>query len=67
LIQRVDSTSGSADLTVTLTKVGLIGLLGAGGFEDLTTVGDLTVHAPLLSVLDSSRPGFPIVIHLGVR
>ena len=61
LIQDVDPTTGSADLTVTLTKLELLGLLGGGGMSGLTTSGDQSVVGRLLAVLDQPTPSFPIV------
>jgi alkyl sulfatase BDS1-like metallo-beta-lactamase superfamily hydrolase len=62
LIQDVDPKHGTPDLTVTLTKLDLIGLLGGGrALEGLATEGDPTVVAKLLGVLDPPTPGFAIV------
>ena len=52
LIQDVDPAHGTADLTVTLTKPGLLTLLGGGGLAGLTTEGDTGVLTRLLGVLD---------------
>ena len=61
LIQVVDPKAGTADLTLTLTKLQLLGLLGGGGLDGITTDGDTGVVARLLAVLDPPNPGFPIV------
>jgi alkyl sulfatase BDS1-like metallo-beta-lactamase superfamily hydrolase len=62
LIQDVDPKHGTSDFTVTLTKPDLLRLLGgSGGLEGLSTEGDPTVVATLLSVLDPPTPGFAIV------
>jgi alkyl sulfatase BDS1-like metallo-beta-lactamase superfamily hydrolase len=61
LIQSEDPTHGSAELTITLTKPELIGLLGGSGLDGLTTDGDTGVIARFLAVLDPPTPGFPIV------
>ncbi len=61
LIQDVDPRDGTADLTVTLTKPGLLGLLGGGGLDGVQAEGDTGVAAALLGVLDPPRRSFPIV------
>ncbi len=61
LIQR-DAPAGDADLTVTLTKPQLIGLLGGAlTLADVDTDGDVGVVQTFLDVLDPGRPGFPVV------
>jgi alkyl sulfatase BDS1-like metallo-beta-lactamase superfamily hydrolase len=52
---------GEADLTVTLTKPALLGLLAGGGLAGVQTAGDAGVIQRLLSLLDQPDPGFPIV------
>jgi alkyl sulfatase BDS1-like metallo-beta-lactamase superfamily hydrolase len=52
LIQDVDPKAGGADLTLTLTKAQLLGLLGGGGLDGIATDGDTGVVARLLAVLD---------------
>ncbi|MET0459096.1 MAG: alkyl sulfatase dimerization domain-containing protein [Ilumatobacteraceae bacterium] len=61
LIQDVDPRSGSADLTLTLTKSQLLGLLGGASLDGITTAGDASVLETMLSVLDPGQPGFAIV------
>ncbi len=61
LIQDVDPVHGSADLTVTLTKLGLLTLLGGGGLAGLATEGDTGALTRLLGVLDPVRGSFAIV------
>ncbi|MET0146284.1 MAG: alkyl sulfatase dimerization domain-containing protein [Ilumatobacteraceae bacterium] len=61
LIQDVDPRSGSADLTLSLTKSQLLGLLGGAALDGITTTGDVSVLQTVLGVLDPSRPGFAIV------
>ena len=61
LIQDVDPRHGAVDLTVTLTKPGLLGLLGGGGLDGVLTEGDTGVVTALLGVLDPPRRSFPIV------
>ncbi|MFE0461040.1 alkyl/aryl-sulfatase [Kitasatospora sp. NPDC058965] len=52
---------GAADLALTLTKAGLLGLLGGAGLAGIETAGDPQVLATLLSFLDTPDPHFPIV------
>jgi alkyl sulfatase BDS1-like metallo-beta-lactamase superfamily hydrolase len=62
LIQHLDPADGSTDLTVTLNKPQLIGLLtGAGGLDGIATDGDLGVVQRLLAVVEAPTPGFAIV------
>jgi alkyl sulfatase BDS1-like metallo-beta-lactamase superfamily hydrolase len=62
LIQHLDPADGSTDLTVTLNKPQLIGLLtGAGGLDGIATDGDLGVVQRLLAVIEAPTPGFAIV------
>ena len=61
LIQR-DNPAGDADLTVTLTKTELIGLLGGAlTLADVETSGDVNTVQKFLDVLDTGNPGFAIV------
>jgi alkyl sulfatase BDS1-like metallo-beta-lactamase superfamily hydrolase len=61
LIQR-DNPPGEAQLTVTLTKPQLIGLLGGQlTLTDVQTVGDAEIVHQLLRALDEGKPGFAIV------
>jgi alkyl sulfatase BDS1-like metallo-beta-lactamase superfamily hydrolase len=61
LIQDIDPAHGAADLTVTLTKPKLLGLLVGAGLDDLQTEGDTGVVARLLGVLDPVSGNFAIV------
>jgi alkyl sulfatase BDS1-like metallo-beta-lactamase superfamily hydrolase len=61
LIQGIDPVHGAADLTVTLTKPKLLGLLAGGDLEGLQTEGDMGVVARLLGVLDPVSGNFAIV------
>jgi alkyl sulfatase BDS1-like metallo-beta-lactamase superfamily hydrolase len=62
LIQDDDPARASVDLTVTLTRRQLLGLLaGAVRVDELTTAGDTTALRRLLSVLDPPPGSFPIV------
>ncbi|MEV4598727.1 alkyl sulfatase dimerization domain-containing protein [Amycolatopsis sp. NPDC049253] len=49
------------DLTLTLTKQPLLGLLSGGGADDLDHAGDLAVLGRLLALLDPDDPAFAIV------
>jgi alkyl sulfatase BDS1-like metallo-beta-lactamase superfamily hydrolase len=61
LVQR-EAPDDGAELTITLTKAQLIGLLGGAlTLADVETDGDVAVVQRFLSVLDPPRPGFPIV------
>jgi linear primary-alkylsulfatase len=62
LIQADDPRGGTVDLTVTLTKPQLLGLLGGMvTLDTLTTDGDVGVVQRLLSYLDPVSGDFPIV------
>ncbi|HEY7014294.1 MAG TPA: alkyl sulfatase dimerization domain-containing protein [Streptosporangiaceae bacterium] len=52
---------GEADLTLTLTKPALLGLLAGGGLGGVQTAGDPGVIQRLLGLLDPAEPGFAIV------
>jgi alkyl sulfatase BDS1-like metallo-beta-lactamase superfamily hydrolase len=52
---------GEADLTLTLTKPALLGLLAGGGLAGVQTAGDAGLIQRLLGLLDQPDPGFPIV------
>jgi alkyl sulfatase BDS1-like metallo-beta-lactamase superfamily hydrolase len=54
-------TSVKADLTLTLTKPQLLGLLGGGGLAGIEHAGDPAALTRLLAVLDEPDPAFPIV------
>jgi len=62
LIQNDNPKASAADLTVTLTKPQLLGLLaGAITLDDVATEGDTAVVQRLLSFLDPISNDFPIV------
>ncbi|MEV6900696.1 alkyl sulfatase dimerization domain-containing protein [Amycolatopsis sp. NPDC051372] len=62
LIQTANPTSAAdVDLTLTLTKEQLLGLLSGGDPADLDHTGDPAVLGRLLALLDSDDPGFAIV------
>jgi len=54
-------TEVDADLSLTLTKQQLLGLLGGRGLDGIEHHGDATVLGRLLSLLDTPDPAFPIV------
>jgi len=65
LIQNDNPKASAADLTVTLTKPQLLGLLaGAITLDDVATEGDTAVVQRLLSFLDPISNDFPIVTPL---
>ena len=61
LVHGPHTAGDGADLTLTLTKVQLLGLLGGAGLAGITTSGDPTVLQTVLGVLDHADPDFPIV------
>ena len=54
-------TTATADLTLTLTKAQLLGLLGGGGLDGIEHSGDPATVQRLLGLLDSPDPAFAIV------
>jgi alkyl sulfatase BDS1-like metallo-beta-lactamase superfamily hydrolase len=62
LIQTVNpKAEGTADLTLTLTKAQLLGLLAGRGLDGIQHAGDPAVLTTLTSLLDAPDPAFPIV------
>jgi alkyl sulfatase BDS1-like metallo-beta-lactamase superfamily hydrolase len=62
LIQTENPTSkAAADLTLTLTKAQLLGLLAVRSLGDIQHTGDPAVLSTLLGLLDTPDPAFPIV------
>jgi alkyl sulfatase BDS1-like metallo-beta-lactamase superfamily hydrolase len=61
LIQQQDPPAGTPDLTLTLTKVQLLGLLAGHGLDGITHNGDPGALKRLLSHLDAPDPDFAIV------
>ncbi|MGV9657029.1 alkyl/aryl-sulfatase [Streptomyces koyangensis] len=55
------TSTGDADLALTLTRPQLMGVLAGGGLEGIDHTGDPGALATLLSVLDEPDPGFAIV------
>lgn len=56
-----DPAPGGADLTLTLTKPQLLGMLAGNGLDGIQTAGDLDALQQLLGLLDTPDPGFAIV------
>jgi alkyl sulfatase BDS1-like metallo-beta-lactamase superfamily hydrolase len=54
-------TRVKADLTLSLTKPQLLGLLAGRGLDGIEHTGDPAVLTRLLALLDTSDPAFPIV------
>ncbi len=54
-------TVRNADLTLTLTKLQLLGLLGGQGLDGIEHIGDPGAIQRLLATLDSPDPAFAIV------
>ena len=50
-----------ADATVTLTKAGLLGLIGAGPTDALDVDGDAKVLTRILALTDAPDPNFAVV------
>ena len=61
LIHWADPDPGGADLTLTLTKSQLLGMLAGNGLDGIQAAGDLDVLQRLLGLLDTPDPGFAIV------
>ncbi len=62
LIQTENPRSAAdVDLTVTLTKAQLLGMLGGSGLAGIDHTGDAGALQTLLGLLDSPDPAFPIV------
>jgi alkyl sulfatase BDS1-like metallo-beta-lactamase superfamily hydrolase len=62
LIQTVNPTAAVvADLTLTLTKAQLLGLLAGRGLDWIWHTGDPAALTRLMGLLDTADPAFPIV------
>ncbi|MFB4320247.1 alkyl/aryl-sulfatase [Actinomadura sp. 21ATH] len=59
--RRVGGDDGDAELTLTLTRPALFGLLDGKGTEGVGSSGDAAVLRRLLAVMDAPEPDFPIV------
>jgi alkyl sulfatase BDS1-like metallo-beta-lactamase superfamily hydrolase len=55
------ATRAKADLSLSLTKPQLLGLLTGGGLNGIEHTGDPSALSRLLAVLDAPDPAFPIV------
>ena len=61
LIHWANPAPGRTDLTLTLTRPQLLGILAGSGAEGIQTEGDPGTLHRLLSLLDTPDPGFAIV------
>jgi alkyl sulfatase BDS1-like metallo-beta-lactamase superfamily hydrolase len=62
LIQTENPTiPANADLTLTLTKASLLGLLAGHGLDGVEHTGDPAALSKLMGLLDTPDPAFPIV------
>jgi alkyl sulfatase BDS1-like metallo-beta-lactamase superfamily hydrolase len=61
LIHWESGEPGGADLTLTLTKDALLGMLAGQGMDGVTASGDQGVLSRLLALLDEPDPAFAIV------
>ncbi len=61
LIHRVTEGEEGADLTLTLTKLQMVGMLTGKGFDQIGHEGDLGAIGRLIGVLDAPDGDFPIV------
>jgi len=61
LVQTTTQVGGQADLTLTLTKSGLLGLLAGQDPPGVERSGDPSALQRLLALLDTPDPGFAIV------
>ncbi|MQY13529.1 putative alkyl/aryl-sulfatase YjcS [Streptomyces sp. RB5] len=61
LVHHPAEPGGDADLTLTLTRERLPGVLAGGGLDGLAHTGDPGVLATLLSLLETPDPAFPVV------
>jgi alkyl sulfatase BDS1-like metallo-beta-lactamase superfamily hydrolase len=61
LTHRVTEGEEGADLTLTLTKLQMVGMLTGNGFDQIGHEGDLGAIGRLIGVLDAPDGDFPIV------
>jgi alkyl sulfatase BDS1-like metallo-beta-lactamase superfamily hydrolase len=61
LIHWANPAPGGTDLTLTLTKPQLLGMLAGNGLDGIQTQGDPGALHQLLGLLDTPDPGFAIV------
>lgn len=61
LIHYRDPEPSEVDLTLTLTKQQLLGMLASGSVEGIEHEGDLGAIGRLMAVLEEQHPDFPIV------
>ena len=61
LVTRTDPPPGDVDLTLSLTRVQLLGVLGGAGLDGIDASGDRDALARLLGVVDHPSGAFPIV------
>ena len=62
-----DPAPGHVDLTLTLTRPQLLGLLAGRGMEGIQADGDAGVVQQLIGLLDQPDPGFAIVTPVARR
>jgi alkyl sulfatase BDS1-like metallo-beta-lactamase superfamily hydrolase len=61
LIPTANPKAGGADLTLSLSKAQLLGVLAGRGLDGIEHTGDPSALARLVAVLDTPDPAFPIV------
>jgi alkyl sulfatase BDS1-like metallo-beta-lactamase superfamily hydrolase len=61
LVHHPTRRDGDADLTVSLTRRQLLGLLAGAGHDGIAMTGDTGLLSKLLSMLDNPDPNFLIV------
>lgn len=61
LIHYADPSDGAADVSLTLTKPQLLGLLGGEGLDGIESTGDVSVLPRLVGLLETADTNFKIV------